>query len=583
MPPPSLLDRPSPAIVGQAAVQRMPQWWLWGLCVVYVLVGFVGREPWREQDLTSLGYILALAKDQTDWFNPSLLGLFAEQSGLLAYWLGAVMWKLVSAIGLNDAFVRLPFILLFLAALASLWRAIVALGTLPSAQPVGLAFGTQAVPADYARALADAGVLALIACLGLARLGHEISPELVQMACAVWCLHGLATGTAQAKKSAFMLAFALPALVLAGAPGYAFCYAMIGLFLPRPAWWKAVVAGLAAAVLVLAWALYGWPYFQKLPVLRGLMDMQWLFALPKTIKLIVWFSWPVGLIGLWSVWRWRRHLGFEGHLALPLAFAGVGLVAALLQTQRQQENLLLALPGLAVLAAFALPTLSRRTTSFIDWLAVAFFSLGMLVFWTFWLSMHWGWPSKPMQRVQALAPGFEGVFSWWAFLIALVASVLWLRTIAWRVQRHRKPLWKSMALPAMGACLVWVLAMTVFLPVLDYARSHRPLVARIGQAIQAEQANCVATYGLDRAELAALSYYLPELPMQAFQHTQPSQHVGNGAVQCAWLLTKRRVWEQDRLNPQRAQQVYTWRTLGSYRRPTQRRPAGSDVLFLRRV
>ena len=46
-------------------------------------------------------------------------------------------------------------------------------------QPVAFAFGGEASPLDYARAIADAALLALIASLGLLQLGHETTPELV--------------------------------------------------------------------------------------------------------------------------------------------------------------------------------------------------------------------------------------------------------------------------------------------------------------------------------------------------------------------------------------------------------------------
>jgi hypothetical protein len=51
----------------------------------------------------------------------------------------------------------------------------------PRAQPVPFAFGGEASPTDYARAIADGGLLALIACLGLAQLSHETTPALAQL------------------------------------------------------------------------------------------------------------------------------------------------------------------------------------------------------------------------------------------------------------------------------------------------------------------------------------------------------------------------------------------------------------------
>jgi hypothetical protein len=41
------LNEPSPAIVAQDAVRRLPRWALLLLCLAYVVPGYVGRDPWR--------------------------------------------------------------------------------------------------------------------------------------------------------------------------------------------------------------------------------------------------------------------------------------------------------------------------------------------------------------------------------------------------------------------------------------------------------------------------------------------------------------------------------------------------------
>jgi hypothetical protein len=70
--------------------------------------------------------------------------------------------------------------------------------------------------------------------------------------------------------------------------------------------------------------------------------------------------------------------------------------------------------------------------------------------------------------------------------------------------RNRHPLWKSMVLPASGVALCWLLLMTLWLPLLDHARSYRPLMQRIAQRIPSGA--CVAAPGVPRAQLAALEY-----------------------------------------------------------------------------
>ena len=52
---------PTPAIVTQNAVSPLPRWALLLLCIAYVVPGFVGRDPWKNADVTAFGYMLELA------------------------------------------------------------------------------------------------------------------------------------------------------------------------------------------------------------------------------------------------------------------------------------------------------------------------------------------------------------------------------------------------------------------------------------------------------------------------------------------------------------------------------------------
>ena len=47
----------TPAVVAQAAVKRLPRAALLGLCIAYVLAGFVGRGGWKSADMTALGFM----------------------------------------------------------------------------------------------------------------------------------------------------------------------------------------------------------------------------------------------------------------------------------------------------------------------------------------------------------------------------------------------------------------------------------------------------------------------------------------------------------------------------------------------
>src|SRR5205085_4093259 len=130
-------------------------------------------------------------------------------------------------------------------------------------------------------------------------------------------------------------------------------------------------------------------------------------------RLVVWFTWPAWPLALWTVWRWRRQLT-RRHVALPLWFALVSLATTML-APNPDRALLLGLPALATLAAFALPTFQRSVGALIDWFTLLFFSGCALVIWVIWISLQTGVPPKPAANVARLAPGFVPSFSPWTF------------------------------------------------------------------------------------------------------------------------------------------------------------------------
>ena len=120
----------------------------------------------------------------------------------------------------SDFIVRLPFVALLVVTLAATWYGVYYLARTPGAQPVPFAFGGEAEPTDYARAIADAGLLALIACLGLMQLSHETTPAVAQLGFTALAFYGLAALPYRTVAPAIALAIGLPGLALSGAPAY---------------------------------------------------------------------------------------------------------------------------------------------------------------------------------------------------------------------------------------------------------------------------------------------------------------------------------------------------------------------------
>jgi 4-amino-4-deoxy-L-arabinose transferase-like glycosyltransferase len=243
-------------------------------------------------------------------------------------------------------------------------------------------------------------------------------------------------------------------------------------------------------------------------------------------RLLVWFSWPAWPLVLWSLWQWRQQWQ-SGHVLQPLIVITVMLIAAAMGAQRDRA-LLLALPAMATLAAFALPTLRRSLSALVDWFTLLFFSACALLIWVVWLAMQTGWPAKTAANVDRLAPGFEAPFSWILLVPAVLATAAWLALLAWRVGRHTPVLWKSMVLPAAGATMSWLLLMTLWLPLIDHGMSHGPQSRAVLASLTSPE-RCVLIDGLPNAQIHALRTHTP-LALQR----NPGKLVPND---CANLLT----------------------------------------------
>ena len=521
------MNKPSPAIIAQSAVRRLPRAALLLFCVAYVLPGFLGREPWKNEDIAAFGIMRELASAAGNWLQPQLLGQVNGFDALMPYWLGALALKALPFF--DPAFaVRVPFVLLLTLTLLCSWYATYYLARSPQAQPVAFAFGGEAGPVDYARAIADAGLLALIASLGLAQLSHETTPALAQLGFTALAFYAMAASPYRRATNivgpALGLLAGLAGLALSGAPTLALLLGVGGGLVEwahmhwgiskRPddhedadgarkkqSWqWVLLIAGATLGVVLLSSALDLWRWRIDLP---GADDQPALEDWRKLGRLLIWFTWPAWPLALWTLWRWRRQLASR-HVALPLWFAGMA-VAATLTTSSSDRSLLLGLPPLAALAAFALPTFKRSVASLIDWFTLLFFTACAIAIWVIWIAMQTGFPQQPAKNVAKLAPGFEPSFSWLTFLIALVATLAWAWLVKWRTGANRAAIWKSLVLPAGGATLSWLLLMTLWLPLLDYARSYAPMSRQIARLV--DKNACVEIFGVAGAQAAAFQYH----------------------------------------------------------------------------
>jgi hypothetical protein len=577
--------QPTPAIVAQSAVRRLPRLALLLLCAAYLMPGLLGRGPWKSADITSYGYMAALARSTEGlarWLDPLLLGLRPDPPALLPYWIGAAAIKIAPSWVHPDLAVRIAFALLLWGAFTATWYAVYHLARTPNAQPVAFAFGGEAQPTDYARAIADGALLALIACLGLAQLGHETTPALAQLFFIAHLFYGVAALPYHRIGATLALCVGALGLSLSGAPSVGLGLAAGAALLvaldhrreianassdePRyPAAASFEIAGVALIAIGVAVALGLWRWQIALP---GQQEGRPLSAdLRSQAKLLLWFTWPAWPLALWTLWRWRRQLTAR-HVMLPLWFALVPL-AATWTTDFSDRSLLLALPAFATLAAFALPTFRRSAAALVDWFTLLFFSGAAFIIWGYWIAMQTGVPPKMAASITRLVPGFVPTFSWLNFGFAIVATLAWCWLVRWRTGRHRAALWKTLVLPGGGAALCWLLGTTLWLPALDHALSYAPQVRAIGERIGTTP--CVSALALTRPHIAALQFHghFNLKPLAAAAAAGADDAVDTA---CPWLLVS-----PDALGrPGVAIDFSRWQLVGSFRRPT----SGSDDIFL---
>ncbi|WP_120969228.1 hypothetical protein [Comamonas sp. lk] len=569
------MNQPTPAIVAQSAVRRLPRWSLLLLCLAYVVPGFVMRGPWRSADMEAFGYMRELALGHTSWLAPRIAELAPGADGLLPYWLGALSMQLFQGLLGPEMAARLPFAGLLVLVLAATWWGAYYLARSPGAQPVAFAFGGEAQPVDYARAMADAALLALVASLGLAQPSHETTAYVTQLAFTAMLFFAAAAHPYHPLKAGIALLLGMTGLALSGAPTMAVLFGLGGslIALTQRSWGDAAEANPRQSII---WALI-WAAATAVAVaLTTALDL-WIWNLVNTstakdwsslLQLLLWFCWPAWPLALWTLWVWRRQIAQprnNPHLSTALWFSIVPLIACF-ASYPADRALLLGLPAIATLAAFALPTFRRSISALIDWFTLLFFSISAIAIWVIWLAFQTGYPPKIASNISRLAPQFEASIDWLTVLIALLASAGWVVLVIWRTSRNRAAIWKSLVLPAGGTTLAWLLICTLWMPLLDHARSYEAQMKLLAVPMQAnQQQGCMLTYGLGRAQISALRYYL-HVDTALLRRAKPGQ--------CEWLVVDEDRWAGDHNQKLRE----GWNQVARVKRPTDRK---ETLLLLR--
>ena len=509
-------------------------WTLAGLLAFYVLAGLFGHDPWKNEDVIHL----AVARDFLDPGHGLGLSMAGQPflAGPLYYWSAALTGKLFGwLLPLHDA-LRLA---------SGLWTAL----SLTALYYAGREL--------YGQHSAAATPLLLAGSFGLLVRAHEAQPMLVLLTATSLALLACTLLRRKPLAAAPLLAVAL---VLAGlGQGLGGLLLLLApLLLPlavlperRPLLLPLGAGILGAGILLTGvWLLLAatvplWlgAWLQKELLLLQQAPAYWKDLL-TLLDLLPWFSWPLLPLAGWSLWL-RRHAWREPDTLLPLGGFLVLLAALPACLAARETTAILLLPPLALLATPGVLNLRRGAANAFDWFSGMAFTVFALLLWIGWSAMVYGWPERLAQRAVALEPGFVGRFDTFYFILALVVSLWWI----WLFSLPRSP-YRCLTRWSAGLATIWLLAVSLWLPWIDYGKSYRQLAASLARQLP-QQPGCIAARNLGDAQRASFAF---------FERLRFSPLNRQGETHCRWQLVQgnsraellpagsgwQRVWEGSR-------------------------------------
>lgn len=508
-----------PVRLPASATHALPRWALFGLCLLYILPGLIGRDPWKPDDAAGFGIMWTMANGAlADWLSPHIVGLPMPAEGPLAFWLGAICIKLFGWLLGDPMAARVATICFFLLGSMSVWYTTYLLGRRPDAQPLKLAFGGQPEPKDFGRTLADGALLIYLGCLGLLVHSHGTTSEALQVSLVAFSLY-TATRLFESHSLHSAIAFGAVLGLLTLTRGWMVPLALwLGVATLAAVRERTLLLRLILVTLPLAAAVAGaWVFvneqvqpFGTTPTAAWMAWNSRQIGMPSWhtfqyfLKNAIWFAWPAWPFAIWAVYAWRRQREAL-HIALPLTFFAALLTLALLHPRGEESILLPLLPMLAILAAFGLPTMKRGAINAVDWFSVMMLTTCASFIWLGWIAKQTGWPAQIARNAFKIAPGFKPEFNLITFLIAAAASAGWIWIVHWRISRRPSVLWRAVVLSSGGIILCWLLLMTLWLPWGNYIKSYAGVAQQVDAALPKVK-RCVAT-NVGASQRASFAYF----------------------------------------------------------------------------
>ena len=468
------------------------------LCFTWLLPGLVGHDPWKVDEATAFGTVVEMLRTG-DWVSWRIAGEAYFDKAPLYLWAAALDVKLWGGLLAAPDAARLTSGLFMAGTLGFLSLACLEL------------LGERAI---------RMGVLLFIGCLGLLLRAHEMVTGLAGLTGIALALYGLAlagrrpyaggavagVGMGMAFLGDGFLPLGMLALLLGVLP-------LIAPFWRTRRYAASVAIALAcAAPLIAAWlaALAHADPPALRPWLERATDFGWAELFDRDdplevfyfVRILPWYAWPAWPLAAWSLWRSRHRLAARRELLLPLAAFGSFLFVTSIFGEAREVNAIPLLLPLAILGVAELDTLPRGAASALDWFGMTTFFLFAALVWLGWAAALTGKPDFMAAWISREVPGFRYRFDFLAFALAALLTLVWLVVVVRSLRSTRRALINWTA----GIAMVWMLVMTLGLPLVDQARSYRAVAMRLVQHLPRDR-GCVARVNVGDAQRALLDYF----------------------------------------------------------------------------
>jgi 4-amino-4-deoxy-L-arabinose transferase-like glycosyltransferase len=467
------------------------------LCGVWLLTGLIGHDPWKPDEAYSFGLVYHILKNG-DWLVPTLAGDSFLEKPPLFYWTATLFAKLFAPLlPLHDG-----------ARLASGFYMILT-----------LIFTGSAGRELFGKSAGWSAAIILIGSLGLLIPAHLLLTDLALLTGCAMMIYGFALSPRRHLLAGFILGTGVGIGFMAkGFIEPVFFLFTSAILLAFPAWrTRTFYVTLGIALLsALPW-LTIWPTLLYLRSPQLFFEWAWQLNIGRWVAhtrggnyseifyyatLLPWFAWPAFPLAAWAVWEARKKLSQAIEFQLLLVSFGVMLVTLSLAPRINDLCALPMLLPLTLLATTALFTLRRGAANALDWFGIITFALIAILLWWGWTGLLVDSPAHITQLLKDYRPGFEPIFQQNQFWMAVFVTVLWM-VLVWRVGRSIR---RSVVNWAAGATLLWILAVTLWMPWLDNSKSYRPMVLSLKKALPAHY-NCVSGVQIGEAQRAMLQYF----------------------------------------------------------------------------